>query len=309
MESYERAPRFDVQASLERVPGVSNVRRDERSSDYFAWIEQNLSPATQEVVHENYDAVNVHRYSYLSDGLTIDGFIWTPKELSTPLPLVVWNRGGTQDFGSTASNGTRPFIGTAPEMAKRGHVVIGSEYRGAGGHEGKDEYGGADLNDVVRVKEIGEQLPMVKHQEKVMVVGESRGGLMSYLLAAREPWVKGIVTLGSVSDVSAWLPERDDMAKIFQEAFGGTVEEMQKRSAVHFYQDIPKDLPILLMHGSKDEAVSVEHSRKLFELLRESGHTVEYHEFPDGKHTFYWPDSPYKDAAITAIEQFFKKHE
>jgi dipeptidyl aminopeptidase/acylaminoacyl peptidase len=307
MESFEQAPTFNIQTSLEKIPTVSEVQKIELDEDYFTWAKVNLPPETYEVIQSNYESIEARKYKYVSDGLSIAGFIWTPKQITRQLPVVVWNRGGTREYGSIGETRGGVYAGIPCDIVKQGSIVVGSEYRGGLGSEGSDEWGGADLRDVVHIKEIADQLPMSK-PGKSIVAGESRGGMMSYLLASKEPWVKALISLAGTADLSMSAADDQGMEQVYKESFGGSAEEMRKRSATHFYQNIPKDLPMLIMQGSADDRVSVEQVRKLNGLLQESGHTVEYHEFPETGHGFYMPGRPDRQATLGFIERFLVKH-
>lgn len=302
----KKAP-FNVQASLESVPGVTNVRKMEIDDEYLAWAKANIeSPEQYESIKANGAALDVYKYTYLSDGLAIAGLMWVPKNMDHALPLVIWNRGGTREYGALGKNRAMMFDVLPCEIAKEGNIVAASEYRGGFESEGEDEWGGGDVRDVVHLKEIVDKLPMVQ-PGKIVVAGHSRGGMMTYMLAAGQPWVKKVIVLGGTADIADSAKERPDMAAIFQESFGGSEEEMHKRSATHFYQEIPKDLPILIVHGSGDDRVSVNEARKLRELLVESGHNVEYHEIPGGSHYFFSSNDPDRDASRAIIKRFLKE--
>ncbi len=304
MESVEHGPRYNIQKSLEGV-GITNVEKIELSEEYFEWAKENLEPEVYAAMVENHATIDVHRYTYLSEGLNIAGYLWTPKVMTRKLPLAIWNRGGTREFGSTGELAGTAFLNIPCDLVKQDMVVIGSEYRGGVGSEGKDEWGGGDLDDVSEVKEIADQLPFIQ-SEKAIVVGHSRGGMMSYLLASKKSWVKAVVSLSGTTDLMMCVHERPEMQEIFDTCFGGSEEEMKKRSATTFYNDIPKDLPLLIMHSADDMRVSVEQVQKLHHLLKTSGHTVEYHEFPSGGHGFHTVGSPQRDEALEIIKRFVK---
>ena len=125
---------------------------------------------------------------------------------------------------------------------------------------------------------------------------------MSFLLAAKEPWVKKVISIAGATDLVASANERPEMQEVFNESFGGSEEEMQKRSVVEFYPEIPTDLPILIIQGAADDRVSVGQARKLNHLLSESGHQVEYHEFADGDHILH----PHKKEVSEILSHFLK---
>jgi dipeptidyl aminopeptidase/acylaminoacyl peptidase len=307
MESYEELPTYNIETSLEKV-GFTDIQKVELNEQYLAWAKENLEPEVFTALKENYESLDVHKYKYLSDGLAIAGYLWTPKNMHHSLPLTIWNRGGTGEYGSIGERVGTPYTSFACELAKLNSVVIGSEYRGGVDSEGHDEHGGTDLNDVVTLKALADSLPFVATKQ-ALVAGVSRGGMMSYQLATKADWVKGVISLSGTTDLISSAEEDPGMKNVYLKSFGGSKDEMKKRSAVHFYNEIPKDLPILVLHGTKDERVSVEQVRTLHTLLKESDHTVEYHEFPEGNHGFYGQSSPYRDEVKSIIEHFIQKTE
>lgn len=306
-ESFEnKKTNYDVKSSLEKIEGVLSVKKLELDSKYFSRIENdiNFSRELFKIIKKNHEQLDVYKTKYLSDGLAISGFIWTPKDIKEKLPVIVWNRGGGMTMGCIGEQEGTPFMGTPCELAKHGAIVVGSEYRGGLDSEGKDEWGGKDLDDVVRLKEIAGKLPASK-DGKSIVAGASRGGMMSYLLASKEPWVKGVISIAGAADLSMSASERpDDMFKIYKECFGGEKDEMKKRSATEFYKQIPNDLPMLIMHGTSDSRVSVDQARKLNNLLVENGNNVDYHEFEGADHYL----SQNKKEKLELIEDFLNKN-
>ena len=307
-ESNEPKIIFNNQAELEKLEGVLNVQKIELDSEYFDWAKKNLDPKEFEKIKTNHESLEIFKFSYISEGLTIGAYMWIPKNVNQKLPLTIWNRGGTKKDGSNGNEqGKRgPLYSSFPcELAKLGSVVVGSEYRGGIDSEGADEWGGRDVDDVVRLHDIIKKSPTVI-SEKSVVVGWSRGGMMSYLLASKEPWVKAVVSLAGGADLEMAAAERPEMKEVFEECFGGSLEEMKKRSATHFYPKIPNETPILIIQGFKDKRVSVEEVRKLVTLLKESKHNVEYHEFSNEGHYFHISGEEQGDEALKIIEKFMK---
>jgi dipeptidyl aminopeptidase/acylaminoacyl peptidase len=258
------------------------------------------------MIEQNYKTIDAYNYKYLSDGLMVSGYLWTPKEIKEKLPVVVWNRGSGGVIGSIAETEGGVYLDVPSQLAQQNVIVVASDYRGGIGSEGKDEWGGKDLDDVIRAKEIADQLPM-SLAGKSIVVGKSRGGMMSYMLAAKEPWVKAVISLAGPTNLVQSLEERPEMVEILKEAFGASENELKKRSATEFYRDIPKNIPILIMHAADDVRVSVDQVRKLNDLLKENGNTVEYHEFQDGGHGFNNPGNPHAKEVSEIMNRFIKE--
>lgn len=98
------------------------------------------------------------RIVYESDGLRIAAFLAYPKTApdgAVRLPCVLWNRGGNRDFGAIKNDF---FLARAKRVTSWGHVRLASNDRGAPGSEGKDEFGGADVADVVNAIQVFDRL-------------------------------------------------------------------------------------------------------------------------------------------------------
>lgn len=119
--------------------------------------------------------IDCQRIKYLSDGLKVVGFIWRPKDQGNRrLPLIIFNRGGNREFGKlTPWQAVRRY-------ALEGFVVIASQYRGNDGGEGREEFGGSDVRDVLNLVPLAESLGNID-TKNIFMLGWSRGGMMTYL--------------------------------------------------------------------------------------------------------------------------------
>jgi len=102
-----------------------------------------------------WDAMRAHegfvcrQLRYMSDGLEINGFLYAPENAAgRSLPVIILNRGGNRDFMAWTP---WRFIRTAYPLGQAGFVVLASQYRGGGGSQGQDEYGGADVDNVLNL--------------------------------------------------------------------------------------------------------------------------------------------------------------
>ena len=132
------------------------------------------------------ERVDMREITYLSDGLRIKGFVLAPKKEGR-YPVLMWNRGGCRgNVGVLTRYGLARWV--AP-FADWGYVVVGSQYRGAPGSEGKDEFGGADVNDVMNLLPLLEALPNAD-PSRIGMAGFSRGALMTYLALTKTDRIK-----------------------------------------------------------------------------------------------------------------------
>ena len=87
--------------------------------------------------------IEVSRIIYASDGLRIAGFLLAPPGPG-PFPCLIYNRGGNREFGSIDD---RVVVNLLYLIASWDYLDVASQYRGACGSEGRDEFGGADVDD------------------------------------------------------------------------------------------------------------------------------------------------------------------
>ena len=210
-----------------------------------------------------------YKFSYSSDRYQIKGFISIPLECiktETPYNCIVYNRGGNSNMGWI----TGEEIASMCKETDR--IVIASQYRGADGGEGKDEFGGKDIEDVTTLIDMCEKNFKFAKLDNLCMVGMSRGGMMAYMVARQDERVKGIVAISAVTDLAASYNERQDMRDILGDSIGGTPEELpeeyEKRSAICWTEDIK--VPVFIIHNKGDELVSVTQAQDMNEKLSKS---------------------------------------
>jgi dipeptidyl aminopeptidase/acylaminoacyl peptidase len=207
------------------------------------------------------DSIAVFNMVYSSDGLKINGFVVTPVEQGT-YPVIIYNRGGNSVMGELTYPAVYSILGS---IAKEGYVVVASQYRGSAGSEGTDEFGGRDVNDVVNLLDV---LPEIAGADttNVGMYGWSRGGMMTYLALARTNRLKAIAVGGAPSDLEASIT-RPEMEKVFELSIPAykqnKEEELRKRSVLKWVDKLPKNVPVLMMHGNADWRVDVSQTLNL----------------------------------------------
>jgi dipeptidyl aminopeptidase/acylaminoacyl peptidase len=227
--------------------------------------------------------VTCERITYLSDGLRVVGYLWRPAAAreGDRLPLLVFHRGGALEDSKLRPNSQFGF----DRFVRAGYVVIGTQYRGNDGGEGREEFGGADVRDVLAVTRVGQALPYVDPQ-RVFALGYSRGGMMALLAARAGAPYLAIATVGAPTDL------RDARASGAQgRAAGRTAAEagslatarrlipdfgadpegaLRARSAMAWAEELRA--PVLILHGGADPIVSAAaHALPFAARLRELG--------------------------------------
>ena len=225
--------------------------------------------------------------SFASDGLTVYGFMNTPKGQG-PFPVVLVLHG----YVNPRTYRT-PFAYTqryADALAQAGFLVIHPDYRGHGRSEGQAE-GSANLFrtgyaiDVLNLIAHVRRLPVAR-PEAVGLFGHSMGGGIALRVAAVNPDVKAIVLYGSMSaderlNVAriknvfrrvSYLPE-DDVPADWWDAIAPITYLRDLRAAVEIH------------HGQRDPQVPVAWSRDLQARLVAFGKDATLFEYPAAGHS------------------------
>lgn len=213
------------------------------------------------------EKVDMYEITYLSDGLKIQSFAAMPKQEGV-YPVIIYNRGGNRDFGALQllqGKAKVPVSYFFSKMANEGFVVIGCNYRGCGKSEGNDEFGGKDVNDVLNLIQVVKEIPEAD-ATNIGMYGWSRGGMMTYLTLPHTNEIKAAVVGGAPADKT--IIDRPNMetnvyAELIPNYWDNKNEELKKRSAIFFADKLPKDVPLLILHGNADWRVKSIHSLKL----------------------------------------------
>ena len=225
------------------------------------------------------DGVECHKIKYLSDGYQVVGFIVKPKGGGSKYPVMIFNRGGNREFGKL----TKKSLRYLSFLSSNNYVVLASQYRGNDGGQGKEEFGGKDVNDVLNLIPLAKSL-FFADSSKIVMLGFSRGGMMTYLAIKEGAEVKAAAVVGGVTDIIQWDKERDDIGeKVLEELIRPpNKEEYKKRSAYYWPEQI--NVPVLILHGEDDWRVKASQAKKLSEKLKQAGKVHELEIFSKGDH-------------------------
>lgn len=196
--------------------------------------------------------VRISRIKYKSGKNQVVGFVLMPRKVNSTLPCIIYNRGGSNDFGKITN--MQLFLRMSL-MASWGYVVVASQYSGNDGSEGKDQHGGEDLKDVLNLYKILKEYP-VADVSRIGMYGGSRGGLMTYLCLARVKWIKAAVTVAGLADIYRCMKLRPNMKTHYQDMFKTSKAELDARSPIKWVEKFHKKTPVLMMHGTADWRVS-----------------------------------------------------
>ena len=242
----------------------------------------------------------VEKLRYRSDGLAVIAYLYRPRNSeAAKRPVIVFNR------GSYIRKDIVPeLLCMFHRLADAGFTIVAPMYRGSDGGEGRDEMGGADLDDLMNIAPLLGQLEAVDTRN-VFLYGESRGGMMVFQ-AVRDGFPgRAAATFGAFTDLGALTstPEGAGIAKAIWPDFDQRQDEIiARRSAIQWPQQL--NLPLLLMHGSADGDVSPTQTLLLATELAKAGKEFAVIVFPGDKHTLF---ANRTERDCQAVE-FFRRH-
>lgn len=223
--------------------------------------------------------VNLFMITYWSSGLRVKGLLAEPKKEGLYDGLL-YLRGGIKSVGMV-----RPA--RIAQFASEGFVVFAPFYRGNQGGEGNEDFAGKDREDAFSGFELLKRNPKVD-PDRIHIFGFSRGGVMALLTAIEKRDAASVVSWGGITDMELTYEERKDLRRMMKRVIGGSPkkvpEEYKWRTPIYHLENLC--CPVLIIHGGKDQNVSIEHAYRLEKRLKELGKRVTTWYFPNFTHYF-----------------------
>ncbi|MDZ4723216.1 MAG: prolyl oligopeptidase family serine peptidase [candidate division Zixibacteria bacterium] len=247
------------------------------------------------------DDTIVERITYLSDGLRVKGYLAKPKAPGK-YPLLIWNRGG---YGTRGALDDLTAYLILASTAVWGYILLATHYRGNLGGEGVEDWGGNDVHDSLNLIDVAKELPECDIT-RIGIEGASRGGMTTYrVLTMYDKFRCGIIHAG-VADLFRLAGKKPSFTSVINLHLGNLSEtdrnkEIKKRSAVCFADKLPKNVPLLLLHGTKDQTVPIEQSQLLVAQLKAHNIPHEFIKIQDGGHVSL------KDKSYIEIDRYRRK--
>jgi len=157
--------------------------------------------------------------------------------------------------------------------------------------------------------------------ERIGLLGYSKGGMLSLLIASQDPSVKGVVAYYPLADFEEWLdlnrysfPKslwiRGVRAYVLRELQVSNWEEALKilRVASPIHQAGHIKAPVLLIHGEKDWTAPLGQVQKLCRKMQEAGGRCELFVIPGAGHVFNFLDEEQAKAAWEKAADFLAAH-
>ena len=240
------------------------------------------------------------RITYSSDGLKVVGYIWKPVDAAGKrFPLMIYNRGGVGEYGKLT-----PRLDFYSYLSS-GFVVLASQYRGIDGGEGRDEYGGAEVRDVLNLLPLARSLGYVD-TNNVFMLGLSRGAMMTYLALKQNMPVNAVAVRAGLLDLVSVGKGRPFLVNFLRERNSDFDQRgealMRERSAVHGAEHI--NVPMLILQGGADWRADPRQALDLAKRLQELGTSYELILYADDDHflSLNMADSEQKTI------EWFRKH-
>lgn len=221
--------------------------------------------------------VTLTEISYWSEQTLVKGMLAMPVAEGT-YDGILYLRGGIQGVGMV-----RPA--RIAQFASEGFVVFAPYYRGNRGGGGRDEFGGIDRYDAVHGVTVLQQFS----NGRTHAFAFSRGGIMALWTAILRDDITSVVTWGGVSDMKLTYEERVDMRRMLKRVIGGSPTKVPEAydARTPLFEIARITCPVLIIHGLKDDNVSIEHATRLENAL--SMHQKRYDTIYEPQYTHYFP--------------------
>jgi dipeptidyl aminopeptidase/acylaminoacyl peptidase len=233
---------------------------------------------------------------YSSDGLSVTAYLYTPAQTQgKTFPVIIFNRGS-----GPAGDSAPLLISMFHRLAASGFVILAPQYRGSDGGEGRDEIGGADLDDVKNIILLARSIGYIDITN-VFMYGESRGGMMTYQAIRDGVPIKAAAVFGAFTDLEIMnkSPYVQKMIPNIWPDYELHQDEIIRRRSAKYWPD-KLAVPLLIMNGGADQQVDPRQPLQLAEQLQslgktyeliiyaEDNHFVEHHRNDRDQHAIAW---------------------
>jgi dipeptidyl aminopeptidase/acylaminoacyl peptidase len=226
------------------------------------------------------------------DGLELHGYLTLPKGIGGhQLPLVVLPHGGPHGVRDLWG-----FNGEVQFLAYHGYAVLQLNYRGSGGY-GRDferlGYGhwGTSMQDDLTDATRWAIQQGIADPSRICIFGGSYGGYAALMGVIREPDLyRCAIGYAGAYDLTVQRKKSDTASSevgqaYFDEALGTDPADLKARSPVYNVDRI--QVPLLLVHGGRDQRVPIKNFQELTAALDKAGKQYETLVKEDEGHGFY----------------------
>jgi dipeptidyl aminopeptidase/acylaminoacyl peptidase len=279
------------------------------------WVLDLASSRFHQVTHSAHAGVNldnlarpklVHYTAH--DGLPLSGWLWLPKQWSSPGPVVLSFHGGPE--GEELPG----FRSDYQALLMEGIAVLAPNVRGSSGF-GKRfvnlDNGELRVNAVKDIKSSVDYLVgnKIGDPRRLGIMGGSYGGYMTLAGLTEYPdlFKAGADLFGVVNFETFFANTEPWMAAISTVEYGDPktqVDLLQRLSPIHKVDQVKA--ATIVLHGANDTNVPVVEAEQVVNNLKRRGVPVEYVLFPDEGHG--WRKVPNRIRSTVEITRWFVKY-
>jgi dipeptidyl aminopeptidase/acylaminoacyl peptidase len=246
------------------------------------------------------------KLTYLSGGLKVTAYVYKPARTGgRKLPAVIFNR------GSVVRGDIAPeLVAFFHRLASEGFVVLAPLLRQSDGGEGRDEVGGADVDDLMNIVPVAKALGFVD-ADNLFMYGESRGGMMTYQAVRRKFPLRAAAVFGGFTSLQELVDEhpRQYTPALFKQLwvdYEARREELfAARSAVLWADEL--NVPLLIMHGGDDKSVNPAQSLNLAQRLQKAGKVYELLVYAGDNHILAQNQEDRDRRAVRWFKKYLKR--
>ncbi len=279
------------------------------------WIVDRATNTAEQITHSPHAGVDLARLVRpelvrftAHDQLPLSGWLYQPRDVTLPCPIVLSFHGGPEGQ-------ERPNInGTYQALLAQGIAVFAPNVRGSSGF-GKTfvnlDNRELRFNAIKDIKACVDYVVArgIADPQRVGIMGGSYGGYMTMVGLTDYPdlFAAGANLFGIVNFETFFEHTEPWMAAISHTEYGDPVTELdllRQLSPIHRLDQVRA--ATLVLHGANDTNVPVVEAEQVVEQLKRRGATVEYILFPDEGHGFVKISNRIR--AATATVHWFVQH-
>ena len=242
----------------------------------------------------------------------IFGILHLPKGIEKP-PCVLMCHG----LGGHKTGRYRVYVDLAEALIEKQIAVFRFDFRGSGDSEGN--FGEmtlqGEVSDAIKALEYLQSDPRI-NPDQIGLFGRSLGGAVATLSAASFGHIKSIALWAPIYDGSQWKHHWLDIKNgLLTEREAIEVRRINGQVAgILFYDELfnldiepalktLQHIPLLLIHGEKDDVVDIAHAEKYYRLRQKP--VTHFIRLPNADHDFTIPEE--RTYAINQTAQWFKE--
>ena len=295
-----------------RTLAVTGLAADRTTDIYLIDVASGGVTRATESRHDGVDLARLVRPELIEytahDGVKLSGWLYRPRGLTGPMPLVFSYHGGPEGQAFPT------LFPDAQALVASGIAVFAPNVRGSSGY-GKAfmamDDGAKRVDGVRDIKSTTDALVKmgIADPRRLGIMGGSYGGYMVMAGVTEYPdmFAAGANLFGIVNFESFFRESEPWMAAISTTEYGDPKTEaamLKSLSPIHKLDRVTT--PLFVLHGANDTNVPVVEAEQIVASLKARGVPVKYTLFPDEGHG--WRKEANRVRSTTEIVAFFVEH-